>query len=260
MLSVWLFRMIASTMKSKLSIFFKFFIPPLFWLGIWQILAIIVDHKFLLPDIPATFNALISLITTTSFYKAVIFSAIRVTIGLALGCFVGIVLAVLCQHFHIVKILTSPIITVIKSTPVASFIVVLWVMLSGDVLSVFIGFLMVMPIIWQNVSNGFDAIDKSLLEVCEVFEFSYAKRFKILIFPTLKNFLIPGVITASGLAWKAEIAAEVIAYTKNSIGQGINDAKYNMDTPTVFAWTAVIIIFSILLEKLTKKLLRRVEK
>ena len=61
----------------------------------------------------------------------------------------------------------------------------------------------------------------------------------------------------AGLAWKAEIAAEIIAYTKKSIGQGINDAKYNMDTPTVFAWTLLIILFSILLELGTKKLLRR---
>ena len=74
-----------------------------------------------------------------------------------------------------------------------------------------------------------------------------------------QTFLAPAVVTAVGLAWKAEIAAEIIAYTKKSIGQGINDAKYSMDTATVFAWTVVIIIFSLCLEIITKKILRRIK-
>jgi NitT/TauT family transport system permease protein len=130
-------------------------------------------------------------------------------------------------------------------------------MLSGDALSVFIGVLMVMPIIWQNTIDAYSSIDKNLIEVAEIFEFSNKKKFALLIYPTLKSFLYPAIITSAGLAWKAEIAAEIIAYTKKSIGQGINDAKYNMDTPTVFAWTILIITFSIILEIATKKLLRR---
>ena len=119
---------------------------------------------------------------------------------------------------------------------------------------------MVMPIIYQNLTDGLTAIDKQLSEVSDVFEFTKKKRFMLLTFPTLKKYLVPAVITASGLGWKAEIAAEIIAYTKHSIGQGINDAKYNMDTPTVFAWTAVIILLSIALESGARYLLRRTDK
>jgi NitT/TauT family transport system permease protein len=136
-------------------------------------------------------------------------------------------------------------------------IIILWIMMDGSSLAVFVALLMVMPIIWQNTMDAYSSIDINLLEITEVFEFSEKKKFKILILPTLKKFLYPAIITSAGLAWKAEIAAEIIAYTKKSIGQGINDAKYNMDTPTVFAWTLLIILFSILLELGTKKLLRR---
>ena len=247
-------------MKNKLIAISKFLIPLLFWCFVWQISAMLIGNEFLLPDIPATLNALLALILGANFYKAVIFSTLRVILGLFLGCAVGIFLAILCNRYSFIHALFLPIISVIKSTPLASFIVVLWVMMSGDSLSVFIGFLMVMPIIWQNLLNGYSAIDKNLGEIADVFEFSYAKRVRLLIFPTLKSYLIPAIITASGLAWKAEIAAEIIAYTKNSIGQGINDARYNMDTPTVFAWTLVIILFSIALEKNTKHLLVRIKK
>ncbi len=247
-------------MKDKLFSVLKLIVPILFWCAIWEIGSTFINNNFLLPSIPSTLESLFELVKSESFYEAVILSLLRVTIGLVLGCVVGTIFAVLCQKFSIVKLIFSPLISVIKSTPVASFIVVLWVILSGDALSVFIGFLMVMPIIWQNVIEGFNSIDPRLSEVADVFEFSYAKRFKLLIFPALRKYLIPGIITASGLAWKAEIAAEIIAYTKKSIGQGINDAKYNMDTSTVFAWTIVIIFFSIMLEKLTKQLVKRSEK
>lgn len=231
--------------------------PLLFWPLIWYVAAKVIDNPFLFPRISDTAEALFQLVKTQAFYKSVALSAVRVVVGLSLGCLSGVLLGLLCSKFSIIDYLISPIMTVIRSTPVASFIVVLWVLMSGDALSVFIGFIMVMPIIWQSTSDGMSAIDKNLLEVTRIFEFSRIKKFKLLTLPTLKQFLIPAIISSVGLAWKAEIAAEIIAYTKNSIGQGINDAKYVMDTPTVFAWTAIVVVFSITLEALTKALLRR---
>ncbi len=248
-------------MKNKLKkIALKVILPLLFWLGIWEISALIIGNEFLLPDIKSTVLSLIKLLCSAGFYTAILLSSARVITGLLLGFLAGIALALLCSRFALFRSLFTPILRIIKSTPVASFIVVLWVMMSGDALSVFIGFLMVMPIIYQNLTDGLSAIDKQLSEVSDVFEFSKKKRFMLLTYPTLKKYLVPAVITASGLGWKAEIAAEIIAYTKHSIGQGINDAKYNMDTPTVFAWTAVIILLSIALESGARYLLRRTDK
>lgn len=242
------------TMKSRIL---RFILPTIVWLFFWQILAVAVGNTFLFPGIAQTSKALLALLGSFDFYKAIFFSVIRVSVGLSLGIVFGAILAIICHHFLVIKSIVSPAITVIKSTPVASFIVVLWVMMSGNVLSVFIALLMVMPIIWQSVMNSFSFIDEQLDEVAKIFEFSTAKRYKLLILPTTKKFLVPAIVTSCGLAWKAEIAAEIIAYTKNSIGQGINDAKYSMDTPTVFAWTIIIIIFSIILERVTKYFLRR---
>lgn len=248
-------------MKSKiLKPVFRIILPLAFWLLAWQTIATLIDNSFLFAGIPETLGALSVLLSDVGFYSAVLLSALRVILGLVIGIISGIILAMLCNRFSLLSALILPIITVIKSTPVASFIVVLWVMMSGDVLSVFIGFLMVLPVITQNMLDGYDAIDTELSEVADIFGFSTIKRFRLLVFPTLKKYLVPAIITASGLAWKAEIAAEIIAYTKRSIGQGINDAKYNMDTPTVFAWTVIIITLSISLEGLTKYLLGRVKK
>ena len=224
----------------------------LFWIGLWYIFAFIVDNDFLLPSPHASIAALIDLMGSKSFYKVVSYTLMRVVFGVILGVISGTVLAVISYRFAIVRKFFSPLVSIIKATPVVTFITLLWISMSGNSLAIFIAFLMVLPIVWQNLINGYDAIPIELSELCDVFEFSKIKRFKILFFPA--------VITSIGLAWKAEIATEIIAYTKHSIGQYIYDARYHLLTEKVFAWVIVIVVFSITLEVLTKKILRRFEK
>lgn len=250
-------KMRSTLIKEILRKAAKITFPVAFWLLIWQIVALIINRPFLVPTVPETFVALIDILTRKSFLKVVFLSLARIVAGIFLGTIAGIILSFLSYKFAAVNLLLTPFISVIKSTPVATFIVILWIMLSANALTIVVAFLMVMPIIWQNLMDGYKSIDKDLSEVCDVFEFPFLKRLRVLVFPALMKYLIPGIITSTGLAWKAEIAAEIIAYTKNSIGQEINDAKYFYETPTVFAWTFVIIIMSISLEKLMKYLLGR---
>lgn len=228
-----------------------------FWIGIWYLLALIVGNNFLLPTPHSTVAALFSLMKEAKFYKAVLFSFLRVITGVSLGAVAGILLAFLSHRVALVRRLLSPLVSIVKATPVVAFITLLWITMSGNILTVFIAFLMVCPIVWQNLLNGLDAIPKELSELCDVFQLSKKKRIKLLMLPVLFNYFFPALITSIGLAWKAEIATEIITYTKNSIGQNISDARYFLLTDEVFAWVAVIITFSILLEILTKKILGR---
>lgn len=246
-------------MKNKLKNVLTTVLVLAFWLLVWQVLSLLVDNQYLLPGIPKTFSSLLTLLSTKKFYVAILSTLLRVIFGLLLGITFGILFGILSHYSKYVYKIISPAVSIIKATPVATFILLLYIALSGNALTVTIGFLMVMPIIWQNVFDAFNSIDKDLTEVCSVFEFTFLKKMKLLVMPTLLKFLVPATITATGLAWKSEIAAEIIAYTINSIGEGINDAKFNYDTASVFAWTVVIIILSIFLEKLAKFLLNKLK-
>ena len=228
-----------------------------FWILIWYLLAFIVGNDVLLPTPHATVIALFELMKGAAFYKAVLYTFLRVVSGVVLGVIFGVLLAFLSYKVDIIRRIFSPIVSIVKATPIVTFITLLWITMSGNALTVFIAFLMVVPIVWQNILNGFDSIPRELSEVCDVFEFSNAKRIKLLTLPILMNYFFPALITSIGLAWKAEIAAEIIAYTKTSIGQNIYDARYHLLTDEVFAWVIVIVAFSISLELLTKKILRR---
>ena len=232
-------------------------LPIIFWLIVWEIAALLVNRSYFLPTVEKTFSALFNILSSITFYKVVLFTILRVIAGLTIGILFAILFAALACKFKAARAIISPMISVMKSTPVATLIILLWLFVSGNDLPILISVLMVMPIVWQNLVDGYETIDKNLVEVCAVFEFSFLKRLKYLIFPSLLKYFIPSLITAVGLAWKSEIAAEIIAYTKNSIGQYINDANYMYDSASVFAWTLVIIVLSISLEFLTKRLLRR---
>lgn len=249
-----------STISPKIKWFLEIAVGIGIWLAIWQIFAVRENNSFLFPDIPSTLSALGEIIRTGEFVKTVSSTLIRVLIGLGMGIAAGGVLAVLSHHLSFVKAFLAPILSVIKATPVASFIIILWIKMDGGELAIFIAFMMVMPIIWQNLIDGYNSIDRSLSEVCICYEFSFIKRLRVLVIPNLIRYLIPGIVTATGLAWKSEIAAEIIAYTRDSIGQNINDAKFNMDSPTVFAWTLIVIALSIALELIAKLILWRCKK
>ena len=249
-----------STMKNNVKKILLTSLGILFWVAVWQISAMLLSKPYILPDVAETLSALGKIIVSDSFMTTVLSTIMRVVLGLSAGVLLGILLAFLTNRFPFLNVFITPIMSVIKSTPVASFIIILWILMDGSMLSVFVDFLMVMPIVWQNLSDGFSAIDRELSEVCDAFEFSYKKRLKLLILPTLSAYLFPALITSVGLAWKSEIAAEIIAYTKFSVGAMINDAKFNFETDKVFAWTIIVVIFSLILESLTKFLIRRYKK
>lgn len=226
--------------------------------GAWEIGAITVDNSYFLPRVGETISALFGLIVMPIFLEAVAISLLRVLIGLTAGILAGVILALSSYYFKLSNSLISPIISIMKATPIATIILILWFMLTDAELSIFVVFLMVTPIVWQNVYDGFGYIPKELDEVCIIYELTFKKKVRLLIFPTLVKYLIPAVITSIGLAWKAEIAAEIMTYS--NIGRSIQDFKTLFyDTASVFAWALVIIFFSLILEGVTKYFLRRIK-
>lgn len=241
--------------KAKSFLYVAFAIA--FWLTLWLIASVVIGIDLILPGPVKVFRSAIGLIFSKSFWKISIFTVIRIFLGFFTGAIIGAALAALTNRFKIANAVVAPFMTVVRATPVASFIMVLWLIVGSNLVPTFITALMVAPIMWQNVSDGFSAINEELSEVCDAYELSFASRFRFLIFPTLKNYIIPGIITSSSLAWKSGIAAEIIAYTKNSIGREILNAKNFFESSEMLAWTGIVVIFSLIFEYLLKKLGRR---
>ena len=183
------------------------------WLLLWELLSRQIDMDFIFPGVKATLARLFELIVTAQFWRTVLYSLARILLGLALGVILGAALAAICKLCPFSEPFVSIGLTVTKSTPVASIVMVMWVIIGSASLPTVIAVMMVAPIIWQNLIDAYASIDKNLVEVARVFDFSRFKTFRYVYAPTLTKYLIPALLTSLGRAWKSGIAAEIISYT-----------------------------------------------
>ncbi len=220
-----------------------------FWLCVWQLLALWVGNGLLLPSPVAVVARLGQLALTAGFWKVTVLSLLRVVLGSVLAVVLGVLLAVICCRWKLADTLFAPMVTVIKSTPVASFIVLLLLWLGRDLLPVVIVVLMALPVIWGNVCAGIRNTDPLLLRTAKVFGFTRRRTLRRVYIPSVMPHFLSGCRTALGLGWKAGIAAEVLTVPALSIGKLLMEAKQYWEVTDLFAWTLVVILCSLIIEK-----------
>lgn len=233
------------------------FASAVFWVGVWYAVALWVGRELFLPTPWAVLKSLWRLLPSGEFWRTVGKSFLRVLQGYVPGVLFGAVGGILTARVKVLDILFSPLLSVIRATPVSSFIMLIFMLLGRDSTPAFIVFLMVLPIVWGNVAEGVKTVDPSLKEVCRVYQMPWLRRMRILDIPHCMPYFSAGALTSLGLAWKAGIAAEVLCTPKESIGKMVYDSKVYLETAELFAWTAVVILLSLVLEKLLKFFLER---
>ena len=230
-------------------------LPPAFWLGVWQLAAMAVGQDLLLPSPRSVGAVLARLMVTGEFWLAAAASLGRVFGGLVLGCVLGGILAALTHRFRWAELLLAPAIRVIRAAPVVCFILLVYLWVARGRIPGAIAALMVMPVMWGNLDAGLRSVDGQLVELGRAYRFSPWKRLRLIVLPSLKPYFVSGFLTSLGLAWKSGVAAEVICPPPLAIGTEISFARTALETPTLFAWTLVIVALSMGLEGLFKRIL-----
>ena len=228
-----------------------------FWLGVWQLAAVLINQRIVLSPPLTVFGTLFRLAGTGAFWLTVAMSALRIFCGFALGTLVGVAFAVLTRVSRVAYTLFSPMMSVIKATPVASFIIMLLFFAENEYIPTVTSFLMVFPMIWANTFKGIEETDGKLLEMAKVFGLSRGATLREVYLPSVEPYFVPAALTSLGFAWKAGVAAEVLAAPKYAVGGMLYRAKIYLETPEMLAWTICVIIISMLLEWLLSYLLRR---
>ena len=238
------------TRKNILSALVKTLLVLIFWLIIWMLVSFRINSELLFPSPLSVVKAFAELVVTPSFWITTLFSLLRVVIGIFVSLVLGSLLAVITESSGILKALLSPILSVIKATPVASFIILALLWLNRNFLPLFITALIVIPIVWSNVSEGIKSVDKDLIEVTKIYDFKFKDRFFKLYLPSVAPFFMAACRSSLGMAWKAGISAEVLSTPQRAIGTELYFSKTYFETPSLFAWTLVVIILSIIIENL----------
>lgn len=218
-------------------------------LTVWQLAAMSVGQQLLVPTPLSVAQRLAVIWMEDGFFSTLWFTFRKIVLGFLLGLGVGVLFGALAGRFPLFEVLFRPWAVMMKSVPVASFIVICLIWMSSADLSVFISFLMVLPMIYTNVLQGIRSADPQLLEAVQIFRLSWFKRVHYLWLPQLKPYLLASCAVSLGVSWKAGIAAEIIGIPSGSVGQMFYDAKVYFNTVDLFAWTILVVVVSVLFEK-----------
>ena len=200
-----------------------------------------------------TLKALLRLAATVEFYKIIGFSFLRTAAGFFAGAAAGLILGGISALNNGVRMVVKPLVDIVRAAPVASFIILALIWIKTGFIPVFISFLTVVPIIWSSVLTGVEAVDKKLLEMAQVFEYPLSLKIRKIYIPSIRPYIKAAAVNGAGFAFKSGVAAEVLASPVLSIGRKLQESRIYFETAELFAWTAVVIILSIIFEKLLVK-------
>ena len=229
----------------------------LFWIAVWQIASMAVGKDLILPGPVSVIKALWSLVRQGSFWTSILMTVLRIMLGYAAGVALGCFLAFGCCRSRILDSLFSPIIRIVRATPVASFIILAMLWMSKGGVPVLMSALIVAPVVWGNLTEAYSSRDPALDEMAAAYRLGKWKHFRFILVPQLMPSLRAACLTGLGFAWKSGIAAEVLSQPKLAIGSNIYYSKVYLETSELFAWTASVIALSFALEILVRKLIAR---
>ena len=213
----------------------------LFLLVVWDIAARLYGAGIILPGPLPVLERLAALVTTRRFLAALAGSFWRVLGGILIAVPLGIAAGIAAGLDRRIRSFLRPLFSVISATPVISVILIAFLFLGSGRTPVFTAFLMVFPVMTANVIEGINSTDARLRELFTAFRMSPAQTLRYLYVPSLVPFILGGLRSSLSLCWKVVVAAEVLVQPARSLGAGMQQAKAQLETPELFAWTAATV-------------------
>lgn len=237
-------------MKRKSVIF-------IFWILLWQLAAMVVGSKLLLPSPVDTVRALFALLADSQFYLDALATIGRCIVAIILAMVLGFILALASYRYRIVRDILSLPISLFKAIPIMAVAIYMILLLSPGNVPILVCFVMGFPIVYTNLLAGLDNMDRSLLEMAQVYNISSRRKLRLIYIPSLYPYFSSAMSLLAGMSWKALVTAEVLSIPKFSLGYELMNAKYYLNTDVLFAYVFAIIAISVAFEKLVKYILNK---
>lgn len=215
----------------------------------WQWLAIGFQQPALIPPVPVLFRTLGELLLTLSFYQSLFATVVRGTGGILLSFIAASGTAWLFARYEFLYEVCRPLLTVLRSVPVISFILLSLIFLDPESIPILIAFLTMFPLLTENLTKGLRNLHPGFMQVGQQFRIGPGNRMTQIVYPQLKPFIFSGLASAAGFGWRAIIMGEVLAQCAWGIGSEMKKAQMFIEVPVLVAWTLVAIGISYLFDR-----------
>ncbi len=224
---------------------------------IWKLVSLRIGTDIILPPPERVFLRLAVIIQSAAFRQAVGATALRTLYGLFISFVLGFSAGIACGSSGRIDAFLSPMISLARTAPVMSVILLAMIWFRTDLVPVFVGVLMIFPIITANVRQGVKQVDPKLLELGRAYRLTRYEVLREITIPSVVPFVLAGLRSGIGIAWKVVIAAEVLSQPVRAIGTGLQFSQASLETADVIAWTAAAVILSWLSESALDMLIKK---
>jgi len=232
----------------------------LFWIFVWELCSLFINNDILLPSPIEVFQVLMKLFYKSYFWLSVFSSVGRVLLGLLLSIGIGVVMGIIAGLNKYVEELLEPLLITIKSTPIMSIIILALVWFKSTNVAIFTSILICFPIIYTNVLQGIKSVDLQLIQMADIYKVKNKYIIKDIYIPSIKHYIVSGILMCLGLGWKVSVTSEVLATPKYSIGLNLLNSKAMLETSELFAWTVVVVLLSFAFELAFKYYMKKTDK
>jgi NitT/TauT family transport system permease protein len=172
----------------------------------------------------------------------------RVVVGFTLAFVVSIALGVAMGLRQIAAVMFEAYVLVGLTIPGLcwSVLAVMWFGIT-EFAPVFAIFVVVLPMLTLNMWQGTKSLDKDLMEMSRIFNFSGRSVLLDVILPQLLPFCLAGARLGFALGWKVVVLSELFGLT-SGVGYMINRAFSSYSMADVLAWTLGFTLIMFVLE------------
>lgn len=220
----------------------------------WQLLSWQMAQPQLIPSFPDLIRALFRLVYSPGFLVSIGTTCLRACVGLLLSLAAASITAFLLNRSEGIRLLFMPWLSLLRSVPVISFILLALIFLNPEMIPLLIAFLTMYPLLTENLLKGLMNRRDSWKMLARQFHLNAWNRLFQINYPQLKPYLFSGLASAVGFGWRAIIMGEVLSQCVDGIGKRMKEAQVFIDVPELIAWTLVAIVLSWLTDKLISRL------
>jgi len=231
---------------------------PLALLAVWALLSAFgVFSSQALPSPWHTFATGRELVADGQLQSALLISVRRVAIGLTIGTFAGVVLAVTASLGRLGDDLIDSSMQLLRTLPIIAMVplIVIWFGI-GETPKLFIVALATAIPIYLNLYSGIRGADRKLIDAAQTLELSRAQIVRHVILPSAMAPFLVGLRYSAGIAWLVLVVSEQINAT-SGLGYLIVNAQNFLRTDIVVVGLVVYGALGLLTDAAVRALEKR---
>jgi NitT/TauT family transport system permease protein len=213
-------------------------------MGGWVLLSLLVDNEVIVPGVGSTLSRLLVIVSGRDFLNIVGYTFLRCIAGFLASLLIAVALGALSRWSAFLRELMEPVLSFLSSVPIMAIIILALIWLDSQLVPVFVGFVMVFPILYETVYNSIVNVDGDLIEMAHIFGVDRRTMAIDIYLPSILAGI--GRVSSStlGTSLKMVVAGEVLAQPKFAVGTRLMLEKTYLNTDGVFAWIIVILLMS----------------